>query len=59
MVHSVRGMGGVGKTQLATEFVHAHAADYDLVYWITAEELPAEAQPLAERALVITEARTS
>ena len=37
-VQSLRGMGGVGKTQLATEFCHAHASDYDLVYWITAEE---------------------
>jgi len=37
-VQSLRGMGGVGKTQLATEFAHAHAGDYDLVYWIAAEE---------------------
>src|SRR5215470_9729728 len=36
-VHSVRGMGGVGKTQLATEYAHAHAADYDLVWWIAAD----------------------
>ena len=37
-VQSLRGMGGVGKTQLATEFAYAHAGDYDLVYWIAAEE---------------------
>src|SRR5271166_11879 len=37
-VQSLRGMGGVGKTQLATEFAHAHAGDYDLVYWVAAEE---------------------
>jgi hypothetical protein len=37
-VQSLRGMGGVGKTQLATEFAHDRAADYDLVYWIAAEE---------------------
>jgi hypothetical protein len=37
-VQAVRGMGGVGKTQLAAEFAYAHAADYDLVYWIAADE---------------------
>ena len=37
-VQSLRGMGGVGKTQLATEFAYAHAGDYDLVWWIAAEE---------------------
>ncbi|HYZ54864.1 MAG TPA: FxSxx-COOH system tetratricopeptide repeat protein [Streptosporangiaceae bacterium] len=37
-VHSVRGMGGVGKSQLATEYAYAHASDYDVVWWIAAEE---------------------
>ena len=37
-VHSVRGMGGVGKTLLATEYAYAHATDYEVVWWIAAEE---------------------
>ena len=35
---SIRGLAGVGKSQLATEYAHRHATDYDLVYWISAEE---------------------
>jgi tetratricopeptide (TPR) repeat protein len=38
-VKAVRGMGGVGKTQLAAEFAYGHAADYDLVYWLAAEQV--------------------
>jgi tetratricopeptide (TPR) repeat protein len=34
----VRGMGGVGKTQLALEYAFAHAGDFDLVWWLRAEE---------------------
>ena len=37
-VQSVHGMGGVGKTQLAAEYAYAHAREYDLVWWITADE---------------------
>jgi hypothetical protein len=31
-------MGGIGKTQLASEYAYAHSAEYDLVWWITADE---------------------
>ncbi|MGM1059632.1 FxSxx-COOH system tetratricopeptide repeat protein [Saccharothrix sp. Mg75] len=37
-VHSLRGLGGVGKSQLAIEYVYRFAADFDVVWWIPAEQ---------------------
>ncbi|GIH06955.1 hypothetical protein Rhe02_50220 [Rhizocola hellebori] len=34
----LQGIGGVGKTQIATEYLHRFAADYDIAWWISADQ---------------------
>jgi tetratricopeptide (TPR) repeat protein len=34
----IAGLGGAGKTQLALEYAYRHTADYDIVWWVRAEE---------------------
>lgn len=38
---ALHGMGGVGKSQLAVEYVYRHQGEYDIIWWIPAE-LPAQ-----------------
>ncbi|OEV21192.1 ATP/GTP-binding protein [Streptomyces nanshensis] len=45
------GLGGVGKTQVALEYVHRFMADYDLVWWISSEQSDDVVASLAELAV--------
>ncbi|WNV88740.1 FxSxx-COOH system tetratricopeptide repeat protein [Umezawaea sp. Da 62-37] len=36
---ALHGLGGIGKSQIAVEFVHRHMSDYDLIWWISAEDV--------------------
>jgi hypothetical protein len=32
------GLGGVGKTQIATEYAHRHAEEYEVVWWVRSDQ---------------------
>ncbi|GGS54076.1 FxSxx-COOH system tetratricopeptide repeat protein [Streptomyces cinerochromogenes] len=49
-VVTLYGMLGVGKTQLATEYVHRFGSEYDAVWWINAESRAGTRHRLAELA---------
>ncbi len=38
LTQALHGLGGIGKTQTATEYCYLNAADYELVWWIRSEE---------------------
>lgn len=45
---ALHGMGGVGKTQIAVEFVYRYGREYSLVWWIPAEQKNQVIQSLIE-----------
>lgn len=49
-VVTLHGMSGVGKTQLAAEYVYRFGSEYDVVWWVSAEKRVTYRQKLAELA---------
>ncbi|MEU6921602.1 MULTISPECIES: FxSxx-COOH system tetratricopeptide repeat protein [unclassified Streptomyces] len=49
-VVALHGMSGVGKTQLAAEYVYRFGSEYDVVWWVSAERRSFYRQRLAELA---------
>ncbi|WNI16428.1 FxSxx-COOH system tetratricopeptide repeat protein [Actinacidiphila sp. ITFR-21] len=48
--HALHGMGGVGKSQIAIEYVYQYASDYDVIWWIPSEQPSMILSALAELA---------
>ncbi|MFE3264333.1 FxSxx-COOH system tetratricopeptide repeat protein, partial [Streptomyces sp. NPDC059215] len=57
VVQALHGLGGIGKTQLALEYAHRFASQYDIVWWIDAEQadqVPVHYTELATRLGIAT-----
>ncbi|CAM5551802.1 FxSxx-COOH system tetratricopeptide repeat protein [Streptomyces chartreusis] len=62
LLEAIHGMGGVGKTQLALEYVYRHQSEYDVVWWIPAERPDRIGQALvalAQRLGLVTSSEAS
>jgi tetratricopeptide (TPR) repeat protein len=47
---ALHGMGGIGKTQMAVEYIYRHLNDYDVVWWIQAAQVSQVRKALTELA---------
>ena len=56
-VQIVSGLGGVGKTQLCTEYAYKHRWDYAIIWWISADD-PSESTKV-EKSIACDGCKTS
>ncbi|MEM7030386.1 MAG: FxSxx-COOH system tetratricopeptide repeat protein, partial [Chloroflexota bacterium] len=51
LIQTIHGLGGVGKTQIAVEYAYIHREQYQVVWWLRAEEPETLAADFADLAL--------
>jgi hypothetical protein len=52
-VQALHGMGGIGKTQVAIEYAHRFAEDYEIVWWLDSENTLLLSQQYTDLAIAL------